>query len=64
MTSTNLKNFVIKNSDIYIGLSGCLREFDDLVARFIKEPCNKLIAEAEILMENFTEDVSDLKVSN
>ncbi|GJQ78008.1 wbl [Trypoxylus dichotomus] len=35
-TITNLRNFVRDNSNMYIGLPGCLEEFDNLAADFVK----------------------------
>ncbi|GJQ72817.1 wbl [Trypoxylus dichotomus] len=41
ITITNLRNFVRDNSSMYIGLLGCLEDFDNLAAEFVKSLDNK-----------------------
>uniref|UniRef100_A0A336M7D9 CSON012906 protein n=1 Tax=Culicoides sonorensis TaxID=179676 RepID=A0A336M7D9_CULSO len=36
-TADSIRKFVRQNSDIYIGLAGCVREFDELARRFALE---------------------------
>ncbi|XP_055387603.1 protein windbeutel [Condylostylus longicornis] len=32
----NIKKFIKENTELYIGLDGCLKEFDDIAAKFMK----------------------------
>jgi len=52
-TTDALKKFVRENSNIYIGLLGCLEEFDKLASQFSKTKCpeerKKILEQAEAL---------------
>ncbi|KAL1140809.1 hypothetical protein AAG570_000737 [Ranatra chinensis] len=54
-TADNLKRFVRSKSGVYIGLPGCLEEFDKLAGRFLKTSCpeekKKILNEAELLWD-------------
>lgn len=63
VTVYNLKNFVRRNTNLYIGLSGCIKEFDlmatDYMARFNRNEFNeldKLIEHASRMIEGFTDE--------
>lgn len=32
----NLRRFVRQNSDLYLGLAGCIKEFDELAVKFVR----------------------------
>lgn len=36
-TADTIRKFVRQNTDVYMGLAGCLREFDELARRFTLE---------------------------
>lgn len=37
VTVNSLKNFVRKNTKLYIGLSGCIEEFDQIAAEYMEK---------------------------
>lgn len=47
----NLKQFVREHTALYIGLNGCIREFDEIAGRFVKAPDAGFIEESEKLIE-------------
>lgn len=58
VTVDNLKNFVRRNTKLYIGLSGCIQEFDTIAAAFMEKfnrnefgDLDRLIGEATNLMK-------------
>lgn len=57
----NLKKFVRENSNLYIGLSGCVQEFDELAAKFViniesKTLLTNILKEAKRLIEEITDE--------
>jgi hypothetical protein len=46
VTLQNLKNFLKKNTELYIGLAGCLEDFDKLAAEFITKLPNPKTVQA------------------
>lgn len=59
VTLDNLKAFVSANTDLYIGRTGCLKEFNDLAKQFANLEDSKQkerLAEAEKLRESLTKD--------
>lgn len=55
----NLRNFVRDNADMYIGLPGCLEEFDNLAADFIKSSNKEeKLKEIKEISEKHSEKVS------
>ncbi|KAI4454515.1 endoplasmic reticulum protein erp29 [Holotrichia oblita] len=55
-TVNNLRNFVRDNADMYIGLPGCLEEFDILASEFTTSPDKeKKLKEIEEIAEKHTE---------
>lgn len=52
-TADNMKKFIRSKSQVYIGLPGCLQEFDKIAAKFLKansvEDKKQLLSEAETL---------------
>lgn len=68
-TADNLRKFIRQNSDLYLGLAGCLKEFDELAMKFIKESSSgdeqkNVINEAEKALEKVkgTKDEAMAKV--
>lgn len=60
----NLKKFVKKHSNLYIGFDGCIESLDILVDDFIsktKEEQNEVIKKVEVVSEKF--DDNDKKIS-
>lgn len=57
VTVEDLRKFILENTDLYIGLAGCIKEADELATRFSnptnnKEQLEALIGEAEILKDS------------
>ncbi|KAJ6636727.1 Protein windbeutel [Pseudolycoriella hygida] len=56
----DLKQFVRTNSKVYIGLSGCIREFDDIASEFVKNYSTKMyetaLAKANKLIEGYEDE--------
>uniref|UniRef100_A0A1Q3FKJ6 Putative endoplasmic reticulum protein erp29 n=1 Tax=Culex tarsalis TaxID=7177 RepID=A0A1Q3FKJ6_CULTA len=57
VTVEDLRKFIRENTDLYIGLAGCVREADELATRFAnpaneKEQLESLIGEAEKLQDS------------
>lgn len=50
----NLKQFVREHTTLYIGLNGCIREFDEIAGRFVKAPDAATIEASEKLIEGLT----------
>lgn len=48
----NLKQFVREHSTVYIGLNGCIREFDDIVEKFVNEPKLSFVEDIEERTKN------------
>lgn len=58
----NLKKFVKKHSNLYIGFDGCIESLDILVDDFIsktKEEQNEVIKKVEVVSEKFDDNVSE-----
>ncbi|XP_067633716.1 protein windbeutel [Eurosta solidaginis] len=56
VTLDNIKSFVTKNTDLYIGRDGCLKEFEELVKKYANKADAeqlKLIEEAERLSKAY-----------
>lgn len=63
VTVANLKNFVRKNTHFYIGLSGCIKEFDLMAEEFMAKfnrnefsEVDKLIEKGTQMIEEFSEE--------
>lgn len=58
-TQDNLRNFIRDNTDIYIGLPGCLEEYDKIAIKFASaNNREKHLKEAEKLTEKLEKEVS------
>lgn len=71
VTVYNLKTFVRRNTNLYIGLSGCLKDFDlmatDYMAKFNRNEFNeldKLIENAAHMIEGYDEKVKQMNKRN
>ncbi|XP_055690654.1 protein windbeutel [Lutzomyia longipalpis] len=51
VTKDNIKTFVRENTNLYIGLTGCLQEFDELAARFMEALAKDEKEAQEVLKE-------------
>lgn len=57
-TLDNLRSFVRDNTDIYIGLPGCLEKFDKLASEFLSaKNKKKVLGDAEVLSETLKDEV-------
>lgn len=56
----DLKQFVRKHSQIYIGLTGCIREFDEIVNEFVNnyspEAYKSALTKANKLIDGYDDD--------
>lgn len=69
VTVDSLKNFVRRNTKLYIGLSGCIEEFDVLAAEFMSrfnrnEDMDKIIERATDLLPEIREDPEKEKMGH
>ncbi|XP_075236775.1 endoplasmic reticulum protein 29-like protein wbl isoform X2 [Lycorma delicatula] len=59
-TEENIKEFIRSKSNVYIGLQGCIEEFDRIAEKFINEKTvdgrNELLKEAENLLNKSKSD--------
>lgn len=66
VTVDSLKNFVRRNTKLYIGLSGCIEEFDVIAAKFMEKFNRNEFVEMERLTEeamNLSTQMTDDQVS-
>lgn len=62
-TISNLRNFIRDNVNVYIGLPGCLKEYDEIAVGFAKsDDKEERLKEAERLKETLKSDVSDSRL--
>ncbi|KAK4878309.1 hypothetical protein RN001_010815 [Aquatica leii] len=53
----NLRTFIKTNSDVYIGLPGCLEEYDKIASKFVvSSNKEEVVKDAEKLLEKETDD--------
>ncbi|GAB1600668.1 endoplasmic reticulum resident protein 29-like [Argonauta hians] len=58
--SAEIIRFVTKNSDLWLGMPGCLEEYDTLAKKFVRastEERQKILSEAEELKEKYNNDM-------
>lgn len=61
----NLRNFIRDNTDMYIGLPGCLEEFDNLASDFVNiQDKEEKLKEVEKLAENRSDEVNHLYIQH
>lgn len=59
-TIVNLRNFLRDNVDVYVGLPGCLKEYDEIAVGFADgDGKESKLKDAEKLKEKLEKDVSD-----
>lgn len=60
----DLKQFVRQHSQIYIGLTGCIREFDEIASEFVNNYSPKAydiaVAKANQLIDGYDSEKVDL----